>query len=86
MFMPRSFSRILHEVTSVEVQHLQDMPPESVRLEGFVPADAPPPESADVLQPGWDQINGHRPGCSWSANPWVWVIGLKRLEVPGAVG
>ncbi len=28
----------------------------------------------------WDSINGSRPGCSWSANPWVWCVSFKRVE------
>src|SRR6185369_3141033 len=32
----------------------------------------------------WERINGHRPGARWEDNPWVWVLGLKRLEVARA--
>jgi hypothetical protein len=28
----------------------------------------------------WDRINGKRPGASWSANPWVWVLKFERLR------
>ncbi len=28
----------------------------------------------------WDSINGKRPGCSWDANPWVWVLEFKPTE------
>lgn len=28
----------------------------------------------------WDSINGKREGCSWSANPWVWVLGFQRVD------
>jgi len=28
----------------------------------------------------WDSINGKRPGCSWSDNPWVWVVSFKRVD------
>ena len=27
----------------------------------------------------WDSINGKRPGCSWSDNPWCWVVSFRRL-------
>lgn len=27
----------------------------------------------------WDSINGKRPGCSWSDNPWVWVVKFKKI-------
>ncbi len=26
----------------------------------------------------WDSINGKRPGCAWSDNPWVWVVSFRR--------
>lgn len=32
----------------------------------------------------WDSINGKRPGCSWEANPWVWVLEFRRVEAPDA--
>ena len=32
----------------------------------------------------WNSINGHRPGCDWSANPWVWALTVKRVEQTGA--
>lgn len=28
----------------------------------------------------WDSINGKRPGCSWTDNPFVWCISFKRVE------
>ena len=28
----------------------------------------------------WDSINGKCPGCSWTDNPWVWVIEFKRIK------
>jgi hypothetical protein len=30
----------------------------------------------------WDSINGEKPGASWEANPWVWVVEFKRVEAP----
>lgn len=29
----------------------------------------------------WDRLNGKKPGCSWAANPWVWVIEYANPEV-----
>lgn len=25
----------------------------------------------------WDTIYGQQPAASWTANPWVWVVGFK---------
>ena len=32
----------------------------------------------------WDSINGKRPGCSWEANPWMWVLEFRRVEGEGS--
>lgn len=31
----------------------------------------------------WNVINGNLPGCSWCANPWVWIYTLKVVERKG---
>ncbi len=28
----------------------------------------------------WDSLNSHRPGCSWSSNPFVWAIAFRRVK------
>lgn len=28
----------------------------------------------------WDSINGNKPGCSWTDNPWVWAITFKEVN------
>lgn len=35
----------------------------------------------DEFERLWDEINGKRPGCAWRDDPWVWVIGFRRVEV-----
>lgn len=79
-FMPRAFSRILHEVIAVELERLKEIPDDAFVREGFATS---PGSSAEGFAAGWDALNGRRPGCSWSDNPWVWVFGLRRLDVPG---
>lgn len=29
----------------------------------------------------WDRINGKRHGCSYGANPHVWAVSFKRIEM-----
>jgi hypothetical protein len=76
--MPRWASRILLEVTSVSVERLQDISRGDAMAEG-----CPFPNMANATSPRdwyaalWEQING---GGSWDANPWVWVIGFKRIK------
>jgi hypothetical protein len=28
----------------------------------------------------WDSINGHRPGCSWTDNPFCWCISFRSIK------
>jgi hypothetical protein len=81
LFMPRSRSRILLEITSVRVERLQDISEEDARAEGVTL-----PERTCTMYDGmwrdgyrvlWESINGDG---SWDANPWVWVISFKQIK------
>lgn len=91
--MPRWAYRILLEVVSVRVERLNDCSEADARAEGathYGPANhlshggwshdghhvhATALASYEKL---WKQING---ACSWAANPWVWVVELKRVTL-----
>ncbi|WP_457978094.1 morphogenetic protein [Ectopseudomonas composti] len=94
IFMPRWASRILLEITAIHVERLQSITDEQAIAEGV---DRPENiRDVDVWdgaerelfnamnQPGdrfkrlWADINGAE---SWDANPWVWVVEFKRVEV-----
>lgn len=91
--MPRWASRITMEVTGVRVERLQDISEADAIAEGVgtpptpaeyrdacgelvLPSRRTAREAYRVL---WEAINGPE---SWSANPWVWVVEFKRIEVP----
>lgn len=91
--MPHWASRITLEVVSVQVERLQEISEEDARAEGItepaifsvdVPGRSGPLMSTPCYRAGfailWDSIYG--PG-SWDANPWVWQIEFKVLEVRG---
>ncbi|MEY4713300.1 MAG: hypothetical protein RIS88_2750 [Pseudomonadota bacterium] len=88
--MPRAASRITLEITGVRVERLQDISADDAKDEGISEfiggwwcehddaeqiAGMTPQEGYRHL---WERING--PG-SWDANPWVWVVEFKRVEV-----
>ena len=87
--MPRWASRITLEIADVRVERVQTISERDAEAEGVAPAYErrvyPSAYAAKVetYRQGfsllWDSINGKRPGCSWSDNPWVWVIGFNRL-------
>ena len=81
IFMPRWASRITLEVTGVRVERLQDCSEPDAVAEGmlYVMAERGAPSPLAAFRIGWDEINGKRPGCSWEANPWVWVVSFRRL-------
>lgn len=90
MFMPRWASRLTLEITSVRVERLQSISGADAIAEGldFVPDGAAahgikglatswsndPRKSYSAL---WVSINGPE---SWEANPWVWVVGFRRVQ------
>lgn len=80
-FMMRWMSRITLDITAVHVERLQDISEEDARAEG-VKRHAPGCV-ADVAYRApyrtlWESINGRG---SWYANPWVWVICFRRIDV-----
>ena len=84
--MPRWVSRITLQVTTVGVERLQDISEADARAEGapeLLSVDGgylehPMGCYRDGFQHLWTSING--PG-SWNANPWVWVVEFRRLDV-----
>lgn len=83
--MPRSYCRILLEITGVRVERLQDISEADARREGvtiqgrhkigYCAGEILPP-AVRAYRELWEEING--PG-SWEANPWVWVVEFRRL-------
>jgi hypothetical protein len=84
IFMPRVRSRIALAVESIRVERLHDISEEDARAEG-VAIDMPQPGGVllramshrHAFERLWCQINGPE---SWAANPWVWVVGFKRVS------
>ena len=83
--MPRWASRILLEITDVRIERLQDITYEQAAAEGvhrgplreWCASDEggachkyPVPAFRDL----WQSVGGN-----WDANPWVWVVELKRV-------
>ena len=89
LHMPRWASRITLEITGVRVERLQSISEEDAKAEGctfealrFKPGTREVEEMGHtaVYQFGglWQSIYG---ADSWQANPWVWVVEFKRVEV-----
>lgn len=96
-FMPRALCRTVLEVTSVRVERLHDLTEEDARAEGvemvgerwrnYAPPEressgigSTPSTARESFFSLWEAINGTQ---SLAANPWVWVVGFKRVEVSG---
>jgi hypothetical protein len=80
--MPRSASRIALAVEAVRVERLHDISEEDAKAEGTPTAIESlwpwtPPTHRGGFEHLWKSINGAE---SWQANPWVWVVGFKRVS------
>lgn len=94
--IPRWASRITLEVTGVQVERVQDISGADAIAEGIDPMNCYGPGCKsgpdgcnargchgcrDAYATLWDKINGKKPGGDWEANPFVWCIEFKVLEV-----
>jgi hypothetical protein len=83
--MPRWASRIMLEITNIKVERVQEISEQDAKNEGS------PYKNSDISLNGgltyqgsykngfeylWDSIYKN-----WSANPWVWVVEFKVIEV-----
>jgi len=75
LFMPHLASRITLEITEVRVKRLQEISYEDAQAEGIGGAFI---EGRARFASLWDSLNAKR-GYSWKSNPWIWVIGFRRL-------
>lgn len=92
--MPRRVARILLEVVSLRLERLQAITMDDARAEGVETEEfldnldwchsvAPRDISCEFptvrseFEGLWRRINGYD---SWDENPWVWVVGFRRIE------
>lgn len=83
--MPRKFARLFLQVKNVRVERLQTIDAGGAVKEGSCTSvyrdtfgNAAAVLSFEKL---WRDINDKRKGCSWDANPWVWVIDFERVDL-----
>jgi hypothetical protein len=85
--MPRWASRLTLEVGEVRVERLHAITEADARAEGIV-CELHPTDlrcgcsfARARFEALWSDIHGP---ASWSANPWVWVVGFQRVEASDA--
>jgi len=76
LFMPCWASRITLEITGIRVERLQEITENDIMCEGC-PHDLN--GRYTWFMSIWDSLNAKR-GYGWEVNPWVWVIGFKKLD------
>jgi len=72
--MPRVACRTVVEITELRVERVKEITQDDCIAEGCGSHHTTPREEFKKL---WESINGK---ASWEANPWVWVIGFKKVE------
>ena len=83
IFMLRKYARLILEITDIRVERVQDIWYGDVLKEGIKERKSNEgyylgPELHDFVIL-WDSINKKR-GYGWKVDPWVWVIGYKKLD------
>ena len=80
IYMPRWASRITLSITRVRVQRLKNIAEIDCEHELGVEPYSLHNEAVPEFRLLWDSINAKR-GYGWDANPWVWAIDFKRLDL-----
>ena len=75
IYMPRWASRLTLEVTEVRVERLQEISEVDALAEGVTHGQS----ARDAFASLWEKIHGEG---SWGMDPWVWVVGFKRVTAP----
>lgn len=75
--MPRWASRLMLEVAEVRIERVQNISTTDIGAEGINLHNNRRGARAE-FRDLWDSLNAKR-GYGWDANPWVWVIGFRRL-------
>jgi len=76
IFMPRWASRINLKILGIRVERLQEITPDDCLREGIPEVEGDGLERLDKFEGLWNLIYGKD---SWNQNPWVWVIGFKKI-------
>ncbi len=78
-FLPRWASRITLEITDVRVERVQEIGEHDAIAEGVSGwvKDERCETARDGFRVLWKSLHGDG---SWAANPWVWVIGFRKVE------
>jgi len=76
--MKRADFRIQLLVKDVRVERINSISVADALAEGIAHSTLNDPRVE--FQWLWDSINGSKPGCSWSDNPFVWVIEYERKQ------
>ena len=84
--MPRWASRLALEITSIRVEHLQDITEEDAKAEGMAAWAAAYctrlPEYEMYARAYFELAWGHGEGrhYPWESNPWCWVVAFRREQ------
>jgi len=75
IFMPKEACRLVLIICTVRVERLQDIDNKEALHEG---TDSGAVDQITAYAKLWDSLNKNRE-YGWDTNPWVWVIGFRRL-------
>lgn len=85
--MPRRACRLVLEIVDVRVERLQEITPQDAKAEGDKERSGFPEFHlrgalchVDWFRHLWNSIH-NKDGFDWKANPWVWVITFKQVQL-----